>query len=85
MAAGMFGNAAAKTAAELDQARNFLQTLIRGGRAEWRGYRTKAKAIELGSPQSEHAAGNAFDCTISGFTAARARRRYQPPSECGRL
>jgi hypothetical protein len=51
-----------------------VNTWLWGGRTEWRGYRTQAKAIELGSPKSEHAAGNAFDCTISGFSAAHARQ-----------
>ena len=46
-----------------------------GGPFEWRGYRTKEKAAALGSPNSEHAKGNAFDCDIAGYTAEEARQK----------
>jgi hypothetical protein len=44
-----------------------------GGQMQWRGYRTPAKATELGFPHSQHAKGNAFDCSIQGYTAEEAR------------
>lgn len=46
-----------------------------GGTLQWRGYRTREKAAQLGSPNSQHAAGNAFDCNVSGYTAEQARRK----------
>jgi len=45
----------------------------RGGIFQWRGYRTPEKAKELGSPNSQHAKGNAFDCTINGYSAREVR------------
>lgn len=45
-----------------------------GGDFQWRGWRTTAKAAELGAPHSQHALGNAFDCTVFGLTAPEARR-----------
>lgn len=44
-----------------------------GGVFQWRGYRTPEKAKQLGAPNSQHAKGNAFDCTIRGYTAHEAR------------
>jgi hypothetical protein len=43
------------------------------GTFQWRGYRTPEKAKELGSPHSQHAIGNAFDCDIEDYTAEDAR------------
>ena len=43
------------------------------GKLQWRGYRTPEKAKELGAPNSQHAKGNAFDCSIQGYTAKEAR------------
>lgn len=45
-----------------------------GGQFQWRGYRTPAKAKALGSPNSEHAKGNAFDFDIHGMTAQEVRQ-----------
>jgi hypothetical protein len=45
-----------------------------GGKFQWRGYRTPEKAKMLGSPNSEHAKGNAFDFDIKGISAEEARR-----------
>jgi len=45
----------------------------KGGMFQWRGYRTPEKAKELGSPNSQHAKGNAFDCTINGYSAREVR------------
>ena len=45
----------------------------KGGIFQWRGYRTPEKAKELGSPNSQHAKGNAFDCTINGYSAREVR------------
>jgi hypothetical protein len=45
---------------------------VKGG-FQWRGFRTPEKAAELGSPKSQHAQGNAFDCDIRGYTAEQAR------------
>ena len=45
-----------------------------GGKNQWRGLRTPEKAKELGSPNSRHKMGDAFDCTIKGFTAEKARQ-----------
>ena len=44
-----------------------------GGNFQWRGWRTPEKAAELGAIHSQHALGNAFDCTIFGLTAFEAR------------
>jgi hypothetical protein len=44
-----------------------------GGEFEWRGFRTLAKAIELGAPRSAHATGRAFDLDILGLSAEAAR------------
>jgi hypothetical protein len=63
----------------LDDLRDFFRREITvndwswGGRMQWRGFRTPEKATELGAPHSQHARGNAFDCTIQGYTAAEAR------------
>lgn len=46
-----------------------------GGPFQWRGYRTREKAAELGAPNSRHAHGDAFDCDITGITAEEARHR----------
>jgi hypothetical protein len=46
-----------------------------GGLLEWRGYRTLAKAAELGAPKSKHALGEAFDCDIAGMLAEDARKQ----------
>lgn len=46
-----------------------------GGNFQWRGYRTKEKASAFGSPNSEHAKGNAFDCDVEGYTAEEARQK----------
>lgn len=45
-----------------------------GGEFQWRGWRSLKKAAELGSPNSRHAVGDAFDCDISGVTAEQARQ-----------
>lgn len=45
-----------------------------GGKSQWRGLRTPEKARELGAPKSRHICGDAFDCTIKGFTADEARK-----------
>jgi D-alanyl-D-alanine dipeptidase len=45
-----------------------------GGTMEWRGYRTPEKAKELGSPNSRHSKGDAFDCTIKNLSAEDARQ-----------
>ena len=47
---------------------------ISGGRFQWRGYRTPEKAKMLGSPNSEHAKGNAFDFDVKGMTAQEVRQ-----------
>lgn len=46
-----------------------------GGPFQWRGFRTREKATALGSPNSMHAHGKAFDCDIKGITASNARVR----------
>jgi hypothetical protein len=61
----------------LDDLREYFNTLItintwaRGGTSEWRGYRSPA--CPIGATHSQHRLGNAFDCTIKGYTAAEAR------------
>lgn len=45
-----------------------------GGTHQWRGLRTPEKAKELGAPFSRHAKGDAFDCTVKGFTAEKCRQ-----------
>jgi hypothetical protein len=63
----------------LDDLREFMGVPItvndwaNGGNMQWRGWRTKEKAKQLGAPNSQHALGNAFDCTIQGMTAKEAR------------
>jgi len=63
----------------LDDLREFLNAPItvnnwhNGGALQWRGWRTKQKATELGAPNSQHAKGNAFDCTISRLPASTVR------------
>jgi hypothetical protein len=65
----------------LDDLREFFNQKVtvndwlQGGQFQWRGYRTPQKAAELGSPNSEHAKGNAFDCDIEGYTAEQARQK----------
>jgi len=64
----------------LDDLRDFfgvsivINTWHSGGEFQWRGYRTPEKAKELGSPNSQHAKGNAFDCDIKGYSAEDARQ-----------
>jgi hypothetical protein len=41
-----------------------VNTWYNGGRFQWRGYRTKEHCAMLGSPNSEHGKGNAFDFDI---------------------
>jgi hypothetical protein len=48
-----------------------INTWARGGASEWRGYRSPA--CPIGAKHSQHRLGNAFDCTIKGYTAAEAR------------
>lgn len=65
----------------LDDLRDYFKVPVtvnnwrKGGPFQWRGYRTKEKAAALGAPNSMHARGGAFDCTVSGITAAAARSR----------
>jgi hypothetical protein len=42
-----------------------------GGPMQWRGYRSHDCTI--GAKASQHRKGNAFDCTIQGYSAAEAR------------
>jgi hypothetical protein len=64
----------------LDDLREYFNTSITvnnwstEGQFQWRGWRTPEKARELSSPNSQHAKGNAFDCTIKWYTAAEARK-----------
>ena len=64
----------------LDDFREFIEAPVTvnnwyfGGRHEWRGWRTKAKCIELGAPGSEHGKGNAFDLNVKDFTANEVRQ-----------
>lgn len=44
-----------------------------GGTLQWRGFRTKEKAAALGSPNSRHAVGDAFDLDVAGKTAKEVR------------
>jgi hypothetical protein len=61
----------------LDGLREFLNTSItvndwsRGGSMQWRGFRSNK--CPIGATKSQHRLGNAFDCTIKGYTAAEAR------------
>ena len=63
----------------LDDLRDFFGLPItvndwaEGGEFQWRGYRTPEKATALGSPNSRHRFGDAFDCDIRGVTADHAR------------
>jgi hypothetical protein len=65
----------------LDDLREYLGVPITvnnwhlGGSFEWRGFRTPAKAIELGAPNSRHAKGDAFDLDAEGMTAEEVRQR----------
>ena len=61
----------------LDDLREYFNASItindwsRGGQSQWRGYRSSA--CPIGATHSQHRSGNAFDCTIKGYTAAEAR------------
>src|SRR4030066_1329691 len=65
----------------LDDLREFFGVPIKvndwkaGGDFQWRGYRTKEKAISLGAPNSMHAQGKAFDCDVRGMNAWDARNK----------
>lgn len=54
-----------------------------GGELQWRGFRTLEKAIQLKAPKSEHRfepgihLANAFDCSMSSFTAQEVRELVQ--------
>lgn len=48
-----------------------INTWAKGGQSQWRGYRSPA--CPIGAAHSQHRLGNAFDCTIKGYTAAEAR------------
>jgi len=51
-----------------------VNTWHSGKSFQWRGYRTPAKARELGAPNSQHVKGRAIDCDIEDYTAERARQ-----------
>ena len=61
----------------LDDLREFLNTSItvndwaRGGSMQWRGYRSNK--CPIGAKLSQHRKGNAFDCTVKGYSAQEAR------------
>jgi hypothetical protein len=61
----------------LDDLREYFNASItvndwaRGGTMQWRGYRSPA--CPIGATHSQHRLGNAFDCTIKGYTATEAR------------
>ena len=42
-----------------------------GGPMQWRGLRTEA--CKIGAKASQHRKGNAFDCSVQGYTAQEAR------------
>jgi hypothetical protein len=71
---GLFNPEALKA---LDDLREYFAVSItvndwsRGGTMQWRGYRSAQ--CPIGAKYSQHRQGNAFDCTIKGYTAAEAR------------
>jgi hypothetical protein len=52
-----------------------VNTWKNGGSLQHRGYRTPQEAADLGSPNSQHRFGNAFDCDIQGISADDARKQ----------
>ncbi len=68
-----------KALVQLDNLREYFNVPITvnnwhdGGEFEHRGYRTPQEAADLGSPNSQHRFGNAFDCDIKGVSAEKAR------------
>ena len=61
----------------LDDLREYLNKPITvndwhsGGTMQWRGYRLPS--CKEYSKNSQHSVGNAFDCTVQGYTAAQVR------------
>lgn len=66
-----------ETLIALDDLREYFNASItindwaRGGQSQWRGYRSAT--CPVGALHSQHRLGNAFDCTIKGWSAANVR------------
>lgn len=64
----------------LDDFREFFGVPIRvndwykGGKFQWRGWRTPAKCAMLGTPGSRHGKGEAFDLDVEDHTAQEVRQ-----------